>query len=128
MPASSPVPAVVAAPAPSASPDFAGAWEGPWEDTGKQQKGRLFLQIAPAGAVSGWMYNRAAKESFRLFGTMTPRGDLDLTCKCPPQQGFVARGAIRHAGSELTGRLALSTGAVVFGESQLTLRRTTQSR
>jgi serine/threonine-protein kinase len=128
VPGSTPVAAIVTSPAPP-SGEFTGAWEGPWEDVAKQQKGRLFLQIATAGAVTGWMYNRAAKESFRLFGNMTPRGELDLTCKCPPQQGFIVRGSIRHAsGGELTGRLSLSTGAVVFGESQLTLRRTTQTR
>lgn len=124
-----PPPPSLGAPQPTSASELSGAWEGPWEDHGKQQKGRLFLQIGHAGAVSGWMYNRAAKESFRLIGTLSPRGEVDLVCKCPPQQGFVARGSIRaSSAAELVGQLSLSSGGGVFGQSHLTLRRTTQTR
>jgi serine/threonine-protein kinase len=105
-------------------PELTGAWEGPWNDPGKQQSGRLFLQLAPTGAASGWMFNRSANMSFRLVGRVTPAGDLSLICQCPPQQGFAARGSVHLAGgSELSGQLALSARGAVFGESHFVLKR-----
>jgi serine/threonine protein kinase len=119
---------VVASPAPTrtsaAAPGFAGDWEGPWTDPDKHQNGRLSLHVAADGAVTGWMANTVAHQTFRMVGRLSPAGTLDLACQCPPSQGFFARGAVRRAeGSEMTGQLALSTGAAVFGQSHLTLTR-----
>jgi serine/threonine-protein kinase len=142
-PAATPAPAPGMAPAPTpgragvqgssqAIPDaprpaeLAGAWEGAWNDPGKQQQGRLYLQIAGDGAASGWMFNGAAQESFRLAGRVTPAGTLDLSCRCPVDRTFSAHGSVRVGGAgELEGQLALSSKAGVFGQSHLALRRTT---
>ncbi len=105
--------------------ELAGAWEGAWNDPGKQQQGRLYLQIAGDGAASGWMFNGAAQESFRLAGRVTPAGTLDLSCRCPADRTFSAHGSVRVGGAgELEGQLALSSKAGVFGQSHLALRRT----
>jgi eukaryotic-like serine/threonine-protein kinase len=107
-------------------PDLKGAWEGPWTDRANRQEGRLFLQVAGGGAVSGWMYNTSAHQSFRLTGNVTPAGRLRLDCDCPPAQGFAANGSLRsrEAGG-LEGEISLSTAAGVFGRSKLSLKRTT---
>jgi eukaryotic-like serine/threonine-protein kinase len=114
---------------PSPSGDLSGNWEGPWNDPGKQQKGRLFLQIGTDGNVAGWMTNNAANQSYRMLGHMTAGGHLDLACQCPRDQGFWAKGSIRASGAgEVKGQLALSSAAGVFGQSQLTLKHTSASR
>ena len=125
-----PPPAVTAPPAPpaptraAAAPGFAGDWEGPWTDPEKHQNGRLSLHVAPDGAVTGWMANTGAHQTFRMLGRLSPAGALEFACQCPPNQSFFARGAVRGAqGNEMTGQLALSTRAAVFGQSQLTLKR-----
>jgi serine/threonine-protein kinase len=116
-------PAVAAATAP-APVELPGTWEGPWTDHAHGQQGRLFLQLAPNGSVAGWMTNSGAKQSYRLSGGFTPAGALDLTCQCPPGQQFVARGAVRaDAEGELKGELTLAAPSGVFGQSRVTLRR-----
>jgi len=116
-----------AAPRESAG-DLFGRWEGPWADPGNRQKGRLFLDLGGGGAVSGWMYNEAAKLSFRMLGRIAPRGELTLACQCPPGQAFSAAGALRAAGGELKGVLTLTSGARAFGQSHVSLRRTNAIR
>ena len=123
--AATPAPAV---PAPAAASDLTGTWEGPWNDPGKQQKGRLMLQIGADGSASGWMTNAAAKQSYRMVGRVGGSGHLDLACQCPPDQVFWARGTIRAASDELKGQLALSGATGVFGQSQLSLRHTAAAR
>ena len=121
-------PTAVAA-APPSTGDLTGNWEGPWNDPGKQQKGRLFLQIGADGAVAGWMTNNAAQQSYRMLGRMTAGGHLDLACQCPRDQGFWAKGALRASGAgEVKGQLSLSSAAGVFGQSHLTLKHTSASR
>jgi serine/threonine protein kinase len=101
-----------------------GSWEGPWNDPGKHQKGRFFLQIGDDGAVVGWMFNTAAAQSFRLMGRAAPGGQVELACQCPADRTFNARGELRvDAHGQLVGNLSLFTGAGAFGESHLTLRR-----
>jgi len=128
--AGSPAPPTGAPPTGAAAGGLDGAWEGPWSDPTRQQKGRLFLQLGGDDhAASGWMYNTAAKQSFRMVGRISPAGELDLTCECPPESAFSARGIVRAVGAaELKGQLALSAAAGVFGQSHVTLRRTTASR
>jgi eukaryotic-like serine/threonine-protein kinase len=123
-PAPPPAPPAPATP-PAAASDLAGAWEGPWVDSGRQQRGRFYLSIAGNGSVTGWMYNTGANQTFRMVGRMTPGGQLDLACQCPPNQSFGARGSLAPAAGEATGRLTLSTARGVFGQTQLSLRRTT---
>ena len=103
--------------------DFTGIWEGPWTDAARHQNGRLYLQIAGNGAVSGWFSNAAVRQSFRLTGRMASPGDLALACACPPRQEFGARVLVHAAGGELKGQLTLSGDSGVFGQSHLTLRR-----
>ena len=123
-------PPVAGPPAPSAptraaaAPGFTGDWEGPWTDPEKHQQGRLSLHVGPDGAVTGWMANTVAHQTFRMLGRLSPTGTLELACQCPPNQGFFARGTVRGAeGNEMTGQIALSTKAAVFGQSRLTLKR-----
>ena len=124
------------APSPSARPaaaadasDLGGTWEGPWVDSTRQQRGRFYLSIGGDGVVSGWMYNGGAQQTFRMVGRMAPGGYLDLACQCPPNQTFWARGTLHVAGGgEVKGRLTLLTGSGTFGQSQLSLRRTTATR
>jgi eukaryotic-like serine/threonine-protein kinase len=105
-------------------PGLSGTWEGPWVDPDNHQKGRFYLQVAANGAVVGWMSNAAAKNSFRMAGTMSPDGRLDLACQCAPQPGFEARGTLHLDGAaELKGQVALGSSAGVFGHSHLTLQR-----
>jgi eukaryotic-like serine/threonine-protein kinase len=112
--------------APSESPaDLSGRWEGPWTDPGNQQKGRLFLELSGDGSVNGWMYNTAAKQSFRMAGRFAPRGELSLGCQCAPSQAFTAAGALHPTGGELKGVLTLTSAAGAFGQSHVVLRRTT---
>ena len=103
--------------------DFTGVWEGPWTDAARHQNGRLYLQIAGNGGVSGWFSNAAVRQSFRLTGQMASPGDLALACACPPRQEFGARVLVHAAGGELKGQLTLSGDSGVFGQSHLTLRR-----
>jgi serine/threonine-protein kinase len=105
-----------------------GAWEGPWVDAAHGQQGRLFLQIG-GGHAAGWMYNTSAKQSYRMVGTSSPSGALDLTCQCPPTQRFVARGTLRlEPTGEVHGDVALSSAAGVFGQTRMTLKRTNAAR
>jgi len=121
--------AASASAASASAADLTGNWEGPWNDPGKQQKGRLYLQIAADGGAAGWMYNEAAQQSFRMLGRMTAGGHLDLACQCPRDQQFWARGSIRLAGSgEVKGQLSLAGAAGVFGQSNLTLKHTNAVR
>jgi tRNA A-37 threonylcarbamoyl transferase component Bud32 len=115
------VPAAAAGEAPPV--DFTGVWEGPWTDAARHQSGRLYLQIAGNGAVSGWFSNAAVRQSFRLTGRMASPGDLALACECPPRQEFGARVLVHAAGGELKGQLTLSGDSGVFGQSRLALRR-----
>ena len=109
--------------------DLGGTWEGPWVDSTRQQRGRFYLSIGSDGVVSGWMYNGGAQQTFRMVGRMAPGGHLDLACQCPPNQTFWARGTLHVAGGgEVKGRLTLLTGSGTFGQSQLSLRRTTATR
>jgi hypothetical protein len=133
--AAEPAPAVEVAaperrgPASAGPADLAGAWEGPWTDPAHNQKGRLFLQIAGGGGASGWLYNVSARQSYRMVGTLSPAGGLDLACQCPPNQSFFARGSLRvDAGGEVRGQLSLASAAGAFGETHLTLRRSAASR
>jgi eukaryotic-like serine/threonine-protein kinase len=104
--------------------DFTGVWEGPWTDAARHQNGRLYLQIAGNGAVTGWFSNAAVHQSFRMAGRMAGPGDLALACECPPQQGFAARASLHGvAGGELKGQLSLSGNTGIFGQSHLVLRR-----
>jgi hypothetical protein len=101
-----------------------GTWEGPWVDAANGQRGRLYLQVAAGGAVSGWMYNTSAKLSFRMAGTMKRDGALDLECQCATQQAFVARGAFApDEDGDLKGDIALTAATGVFGRARVTLRR-----
>jgi serine/threonine-protein kinase len=121
--ASGEVQAAVAAP-PPAPAELPGTWEGPWTDHAHGQQGRFFLQLAPNGAVSGWMTNAAAKQSYRMAGSYTAAGALDLACQCPRGQEFGARGTVHpDASGELKGELSLASTAGVFGQPRLTLRR-----
>ncbi len=120
-----PPPSPRAAPAADAA-DLGGAWEGPWVDPGRQQRGRFYLSIARDGVVSGWMYNGGAQQTFRMIGRMAANGYLDLACQCPPNQAFWARGTLQAAGGgEVKGKLTLLTGRGSFGQSQMSLHRTT---
>jgi tRNA A-37 threonylcarbamoyl transferase component Bud32 len=122
-------PAVAAAPVAAGSMALPGAWEGPWTDHAHDQHGRLSLQLGADGSASGWMYNTSAKLSYRLLGTITPAGGLELTCQCPPGQEFVARGVVRaDAAGELKGELSLASPTAVFGQTRLTLHRSTVTR
>ena len=83
------------------------------------------MQVSDGGAVAGWMANTGAHQTFRMVGTLTPAGLLELVCQCPANQSFVARGSVRAAeDGELRGQLALSNSAATFGQSHLTLKRT----
>jgi serine/threonine-protein kinase len=105
--------------------DFTGVWEGPWTDPGRQQSGRLYLQIGGDGGVTGWFSNRTVPQSFHLAGRMGTPGDLVLACQCPPRQEFGVRLVIHAAGvGELKGQLTLSGETGIFGQSHLVLRRT----
>jgi serine/threonine-protein kinase len=118
-----------AAPPASAPVELPGTWEGPWTDHAHGQQGRFFLQLAPNGSVAGWMTNAAAKQSYRMAGTFTPAGALELACQCPRGQEFAARGAVRtDAAGELKGELSLSAASGVFGQSRLSLRRSSAPR
>jgi serine/threonine-protein kinase len=114
-------------PPPAAAPGgnaFAGSWEGPWTDSAHGQQGRFFIQVGASGHVAGWMFNTSAKQSYRMMGTCSPSGTLDLTCQCPPTQRFSARGTLRlEATGEIHGDVALSATAGVFGQTRMTLRR-----
>jgi serine/threonine-protein kinase len=134
-----PRPTEPAAPAPAepapahaaetAGRDLTGAWEGPWVDAAHGQQGRLFLQIGGNGHVAGWMFNTSAKQSYRMAGTASPSGALDLACQCPPAQKFFAKGTLKlEATGEVHGDVALSSGAGVFGQTKLTLKRTNATR
>jgi serine/threonine-protein kinase len=128
-PSAPPPPAAVVAPPPAAeerrgATPHAGAWEGPWVDAANNQRGRLFLQVAPGGSVAGWMYNTSAKLSFRMSGTMKRDGAVDLDCQCPADQAFSARGAFAaDEDGDLKGDIALSASSRVFGHARVTLRR-----
>src|SRR5207302_8250012 len=116
------------APASAGPADLVGAWEGPWTDPAHNQKGRLFLQIAGGGGASGWLYNVSARQSYRMLGTLSPAGGVELVCQCPPNQKFSARGSLHiDAGGDVRGQLALASPAGVFGETHLTLRRSAAS-
>jgi serine/threonine-protein kinase len=118
-----------AVPASSAPVELPGTWEGPWTDHAHGQQGRFFLQLAPNGSVAGWMTNAAAKQSYRMAGTFTPAGALELACQCPRGQEFAARGAVHADGAgELKGELSLTTASGVFGQSRLSLRRSSAPR
>jgi hypothetical protein len=120
---------VAAAPVAAGSTALPGAWEGPWTDHAHDQHGRLSLQLGADGVASGWMYNTSAKLSYRLLGTITPAGALELTCQCPPGQQFVARGVVRtDAAGELKGDLSLASPTAVFGQTRLTLHRSAAAR
>ena len=115
-----------APPAPPRSADATGAWEGPWTDVAHRQHGRLYFQRGANGVVAGWLYNDGARQSYRMSGRMAPSGALDLTCLCPAQQNFTARGTLLGAAEgELRGQLVLSTAAGAFGQSQVVLRPAT---
>jgi len=102
----------------------AGTWEGPWNDPGKNQKGRFFLQLADDGAVAGWMFNAARSESFRMVGRAGSGGRIELACQCPADRTFTARGELHVNGQgQLAGTLGLFTAVGAFGESHLSLRR-----
>ena len=95
-------------------------------DPTRQQRGRFYLSIGSDGVASGWMYNGGAQQTFRMAGRLAASGYLDLACQCPPNQTFWARGTIHAAGrGEVKGKLTLLTGSGTFGQSQLSLRRTT---
>jgi serine/threonine-protein kinase len=118
-----------AAPAAAAPAGLPGTWEGPWSDHAHGQQGRFFLQLAPNGSVAGWMTNAAAKQSYRMAGTFTPAGALELACQCPRGQEFSARGAVHaDAAGELKGELSLTAASGVFGQSRLSLRRSSAPR
>jgi hypothetical protein len=104
--------------------DYSGIWEGPWTDTERHQTGRLYLQVASGGAANGWLSNATAGRSYRLTGRAERPGDYALVCECPVNQGFNVRVALHQAdGSELKGRVSLSTASGVFGQSHVVLRR-----
>jgi tRNA A-37 threonylcarbamoyl transferase component Bud32 len=124
--------ATVPSPAPHTPPPAAGAsgvggtWEGPWVDTGRQQRGRFYLSIGSGGVASGWMSNADAQKTFRMVGRMAANGYLDLACQCPPNQMFWARGILRTTDAgQVQGGLTLLTSKGAFGQSQLSLERTT---
>jgi serine/threonine-protein kinase len=107
-----------------ASVDYSGIWEGPWTDSERHQNGRLYLQVTSGGAASGWLSNATAGRSYRLTGRAERPGDYALVCECPVNQGFNVRVALHQAdGSELKGRVSLSTASGVFGQSHVVLRR-----
>ncbi|HVZ73096.1 MAG TPA: hypothetical protein VHJ20_12025, partial [Polyangia bacterium] len=134
VPVAAPVPAPAAPAAehrPPASPspaDLAGAWEGPWNDAAHNQRGRFFLSIGVNGSVAGWMYNTSARQSYRMVGGLATTGALELTCQCPANQNFVARGGLRVDGGEVHGQLSLISPRGAFGDTRLTLRRTNAAR
>jgi len=121
---------VAEAAAPLAAPlNLAGTWEGPWSDHAHDQLGRLYLQVGQDGSVAGWMYNTSAKQSYRMYGALTPAGALELTCQCPPGRQFVARGGVHAAADgELKGELSLASPSGVFGQQRVTLHRSTAAR
>jgi serine/threonine-protein kinase len=122
-------PARATEPAHGGDRELAGAWEGPWVDAAHNQQGRLFLQIGGGGHVAGWMYNTSAKQSYRMAGTASPSGALDLACQCPPGRGFNARGTLRlEPTGEVHGDVSLSSAAGVFGQTRMTLKRTNAAR
>jgi serine/threonine protein kinase len=109
--------------------NLAGTWEGPWSDHAHDQLGRLYLQVGQNGSVAGWMYNTSAKQSYRMSGTFTPAGALELTCQCPPGRQFVARGGVHAAADgELKGELSLASASGVFGQQRVTLHSSTAAR
>jgi hypothetical protein len=70
------------------------------------------------------MANTGANQTFRMVGRMTAGGHLELSCQCPANQMFWARGSMQTAGAgEARGRLTLVANSGVFGESQLSLKR-----
>ena len=72
------------------------------------------------------MTNTGAKQSYRMSGGFTSAGAIELTCQCPPGQQFVARGAVHpDTEGELKGDLTLAAPSGVFGQSRVTLRRST---
>jgi tRNA A-37 threonylcarbamoyl transferase component Bud32 len=122
-------PAAAAVPVAAAAMALTGAWEGPWTDHAHDQHGRLSMQLNADGSAAGWMYNTSAKLSYRLIGTVTPAGGLELTCQCPPGQQFVARGGVRaDPAGELKGDLSLASPTAVFGQARLTLHRSAATR
>jgi serine/threonine-protein kinase len=114
-----------ALPAAAGPPDFSGVWEGPWTDPEHHQSGRLYLQVG-SGAVNGWFSNVTAGQSYRLVGRAAGPGEFTLACQCPPNQGFDVRVTVHSTeAGELKGRVALSSGAGVFGQSHVVLRHGT---
>jgi eukaryotic-like serine/threonine-protein kinase len=102
--------------------DFSGTWEGPWDDAEHHQSGRLYLQVGGSGA-SGWLSNATAGRSYRLVGRAERPGEYVLACQCPVNQTFNVRVVLHPGeGGELRGRLSLSAGTGVFGQSHLVLR------
>jgi hypothetical protein len=125
-PAAASVPAAASAPPPetlaAAPTDFAGTWEGPWEDAEHHQNGRLYLQVAGGGA-SGWLSNTTAGRSYRIVGRAERPGEYLLACQCPANQAFKARVVLHPTeGGELHGRVSLSAATGVFGQSHVVLR------
>jgi len=128
---SGPAPATAAETAPAVPPpaagpsDFSGVWEGPWTDPEHHQNGRLYLQVGN-GAVNGWFSNVTAGQSYRLVGRAAGPGEFALACQCPPNQGFDVRVTLHPTeAGELKGRVALSSGAGVFGQSHVVLKHAT---
>ncbi len=100
-----------------------GAWEGAWTDAEHDQRGRLYLRIAPGGAAVGWFSNANAVQSYRLTGRADGFGTFTLVCDCPADQAFTVRATLRNQDGEMRGRLTLSAASGVFGQSQVLLRR-----
>jgi tRNA A-37 threonylcarbamoyl transferase component Bud32 len=118
-------PVAAAAAAPASPGDSSGSWEGPWTDAAHGQHGRLFLQVSGGGAAVGWLYNVSAKQSYRMRGTLSAEGGVELACQCPPSQGFSLRGNVRpEGGGELKGGFSLVAAAGAFGDARVTLKRT----
>ena len=123
LPAATPSASTATADSPG-SADYSGTWEGPWTDSDRHQNGRLYLQVTSGGAASGWFSNAAAARSYRLTGRADRPGEYALVCECPVNQGFNVRVALHQTeGSELKGRLSLSSAAGVFGQSHVVLHR-----
>jgi hypothetical protein len=107
--------------------DPAGTWEGTWSDPRAGQNGRLKMEIAGDGSVSGWLGNDVVQRSYPLTGRITKQLQLLLTCQCEPV--FNIRGSLRPTGTaSARGHLDLTTPDRFLGRSQFVLARSPTAR
>jgi serine/threonine protein kinase len=119
-----PPPAAQSSAAPSAPFDYAGAWEGPWNDQEHGQHGRLYLQVGPGASATGWFSNAGVGQSYQVVGQAQSPGVFMLTCVCPVGQSFTVQATLHDRdGADLRGRLTLASATGVFGQSHVVLRR-----